>query len=349
MHLRSIVQDMLWPRGLILAYHRVADLTTDPWGLAVSPENFAAQLDVLRSEFKPVSLSRLLDTGLRGRPTNSIAVTFDDGYADNLLAVKPLLGQHGVPATCFITTGEIGKNEEFWWDALDRIILETEALPQTLTLVTRGGPNEWSTVEPASPRKGSTNSLTQLFSAGRFAAHISSARIRLYGELWESLRRADAEERAEMMRQLYAWAGVPELARASHRKMTREELLVLADGHHIDVGAHSVTHAPLSQLDHASRQRELRQSKEFLEQLVGPRQFGFAYPHGDHDETTRELVADTGFTFACTTQAGLVDRTTPRFQLPRCTILNWSGDEFYLRLKRWQENVADTAECGDNP
>jgi hypothetical protein len=36
------------PQPLVLMYHRVADLSIDPWGLAVKPVHFEEQLDVLR-------------------------------------------------------------------------------------------------------------------------------------------------------------------------------------------------------------------------------------------------------------------------------------------------------------
>jgi hypothetical protein len=50
-------------------------------------------------------------------------VTFDDGYADNLLNGKPILTRYGIPATLFLATGTIGSSSEYWWDELARLIL----------------------------------------------------------------------------------------------------------------------------------------------------------------------------------------------------------------------------------
>ncbi len=34
-------------RGVILMYHSVAEIAVDPWELAVTPENFRAQMEAL--------------------------------------------------------------------------------------------------------------------------------------------------------------------------------------------------------------------------------------------------------------------------------------------------------------
>ena len=94
--------------GVILMYHRVADGIADPWSLCVTPENFAQQLEVLRTVAAPTRLGQLVGA-LGGGPTSprSVVVTFDDGYADNLYQAKPLLLRHDVPATVFVTSGYI--------------------------------------------------------------------------------------------------------------------------------------------------------------------------------------------------------------------------------------------------
>jgi peptidoglycan/xylan/chitin deacetylase (PgdA/CDA1 family) len=87
----------------VLLYHRVATVDDDPLGLCVSPENFAQQLEVIRERVVPLA------DAVRGE---GIAITFDDGYVDNLTTAAPLLD--GLPATLFVTTGL----ERFWWDAV---------------------------------------------------------------------------------------------------------------------------------------------------------------------------------------------------------------------------------------
>ncbi|MFY9558249.1 MAG: polysaccharide deacetylase family protein, partial [Blastocatellia bacterium] len=106
-------------RTLILLYHRVGDADSDPWQLAVTPQHFDEQLQVLRKYAWPLSLRELSTAhGRNWHPGRRVVITFDDGYADNLTAAKPLLEKHDIPATVFIATGYTGADREFWWDEL---------------------------------------------------------------------------------------------------------------------------------------------------------------------------------------------------------------------------------------
>ena len=58
--------------------------------------------------------------GLTGR---EVAITFDDGYRDNLTSAKPILERAEAPATVFITMDRLGAAREFWWDELAHMCL----------------------------------------------------------------------------------------------------------------------------------------------------------------------------------------------------------------------------------
>ncbi len=101
----------------ILLYHRISTTFADPLMLCVTPSCFENHLQFLKKNYNiiPLSeLSKLLTTGaLKG---NEVAVTFDDGYRDNLTNALPLLEKYNIPATIFITTGSLGKKATFEWD-----------------------------------------------------------------------------------------------------------------------------------------------------------------------------------------------------------------------------------------
>jgi peptidoglycan/xylan/chitin deacetylase (PgdA/CDA1 family) len=91
--------------GVVLVYHRIVE-RDDPLGLSVSPANFAAQLDVLRAGWEVVALEDATRAG-------TVAITFDDGYHDNLAAFEQLAG---LPATLFVSTGHVEEQRGFWWE-----------------------------------------------------------------------------------------------------------------------------------------------------------------------------------------------------------------------------------------
>ena len=108
--------------AVVLLYHRVAEVVHDPWGLAVAPARFAEQLEALAMRFSPLPLGELaarMDAG--DLPPRSVALTFDDGYRDNLETAEPLLARYGVRATIFVVSWYVGSGREFWWDELEAL------------------------------------------------------------------------------------------------------------------------------------------------------------------------------------------------------------------------------------
>jgi peptidoglycan/xylan/chitin deacetylase (PgdA/CDA1 family) len=143
-------RDRIPPRGdgaLVLLYHRVAEVTPDPWRLAVRPEHFDEHVDILARCAQPTTSHGLRSMLATGRiRSGSVLVTFDDGYADLATRALPALRRAGVPATAFIVSGADGRRE-FWWDALERALLGPEPLPDTLELTVDGTRHAW-TLEP---------------------------------------------------------------------------------------------------------------------------------------------------------------------------------------------------------
>lgn len=126
------VRSRLRPGALILGYHRVAEVSEDPYDMVVSPAHFEAHLQVLRQIANPLSLQGLLQ-GLQDNtlPRRSVAVTFDDGYEDFASTVEPLLKRYEIPATLFVVSGSLG--QDFWWDQLQSLVYLCESLPEELS------------------------------------------------------------------------------------------------------------------------------------------------------------------------------------------------------------------------
>jgi peptidoglycan/xylan/chitin deacetylase (PgdA/CDA1 family) len=111
----------------ILFYHRVADADD---ALAVSPGNFRRQMELLADEgYDVVDLGRaadLLSAGVTSRRT--VALNFDDGYADVAENALPVLADFGFPATVFLPTGVIDGTSRFSWYQEQPAVLDWDAV-----------------------------------------------------------------------------------------------------------------------------------------------------------------------------------------------------------------------------
>ena len=293
----------------VLMYHRIAEDPVDPWGLCVAPDRFAEQLAVLSEHCEVVPLRELrqrLASAPVARPL--VAITFDDGYADNLRTAKPLLARAGLPATVFITTGQIGATREFWWDELEQLLLHDAPLP---------------------PR-------ANISFGGQSVAWDLSDRQHAYRAIWEKLQPLPEDQRTAALDALAEALGRPAVVRGSHRILAAPEVAELAAGGLIEIGAHTVTHARLTGLGAREQLREMTESKAALEALLERPVTSFAYPFGDHDPAAVRCAGDAGFSLACTTEERPVSRRDDPLALPRFAVGNLDGDGFLSWLRESQ-------------
>lgn len=113
---------------VILMYHRIAAPAFDPWGLSVTPQRFREQMAMLAAERVVMPLDALVGAIQAGdTPRFATAITFDDGYRDNLTVAAPIFAEFGLIATCFVTTSRIGAERPFWWDELAALMPDPRA------------------------------------------------------------------------------------------------------------------------------------------------------------------------------------------------------------------------------
>jgi peptidoglycan/xylan/chitin deacetylase (PgdA/CDA1 family) len=97
---------------LALTYHGIADvpLRHDPYRLAVTPQQLARDVRLLRRwGYRPVTFGELARLAAAGGAAGHVALTFDDGFADNMTALVPLLRRLDAPATVFVVSGWLGR------------------------------------------------------------------------------------------------------------------------------------------------------------------------------------------------------------------------------------------------
>lgn len=324
------------PGPKILVYHRVARLPTDPQLLCVSPEHFREHLAVLQGRCRVVSLAEVAAAvrGERPLPHRAVALTFDDGYADALMAAAPALESFGMPATVFVRTGFVGCEREFLSDELDRLLMQEGPLPEAVRLTLDGRTHEW--------RLGAGGSEKARFERERGWNVLQPApgpRQEAYLEIKARLDPLPEAARQAALAELRAQVGAGAEGRPSHRALAGEEVGRLAAGGLVEVGAHTVTHPVLATLTPAEQQREVVESKQALEEWAGRPVLSFAYPYGsrnDYSEETVALVRGAGFALACTAATGRISRRTSVFELPRLPIRDMDGEAFARRLSEWE-------------
>ena len=323
---------------LILLYHRVADLQSDPQLLSVTQSHFAEHLDILRQHAHPMELREMV-RGLRENklPRRAVAVTFDDGYADNLYNAKPILERHNVPATVYVSSGYVDTSREFVHDRLEGLFLQPGRLPQQLTLAIRGCTHHWDLGEEA---YYSEEAYQRNRSWHVLKVEKPTPRQHVYRSLCQLVYALSDVERRSVLDALSVWAGTQSVCRPTYRALGADEIRILAKGGLVDIGAHTVAHPVLSALPSVDQRDEVKRSKVCLEEILGRPVTSFAYPYGARSDYTAETVAivrDVGYDHACSNFEGLVRQGTDPWQLPRFLVRDWDGDKFASLLRKWQE------------
>ncbi|HWV86419.1 MAG TPA: polysaccharide deacetylase family protein [Capillimicrobium sp.] len=296
----------------VLLYHRVADTPRDPQQLAVAPERFAAHLEVLAATCTPVALGEAVARlrSPRGLPPRAVAVTFDDGYRDNLHTAKPLLERHGVPATVFVASGYVGAGREFWWDELESLLLDEPTAGRAATVAVDGDVH---------------------------AVATEAERRTAYDRLAAALRPATVERRDAILRALREWAGEsPDGRRRSDRLAVDPDELRRLDGGAVRVGAHTRHHLSLAAHPPAVQREEIAAGATDLSAWLGRPIDLFAYPFGspaDVGDATVAAAREAGFALSAINQPGLATALTGRHAVPRFLVRDWPADRFEAWLQ----------------
>jgi peptidoglycan/xylan/chitin deacetylase (PgdA/CDA1 family) len=296
-------------RTLILCYHRVAEGVDDPFGLCVSPKNFAAHLEEIVRRREPSTLDDLSVPSRRTR----VVVTFDDGYSDNLSNALPIADSKGVPLTVFVTSGLLGTHRGFWWDRLAVLLRSRPRGVNDFCLVANG-----QTVRI--PLSGSD-----------FGVQLSTVRRHL---LPLSVR--EIESALDAVSQNWSVESAPP---PDARAMTPAELLELAAADVVTIGAHTVDHVRLCGRQKQEQVENITASRTDLEQFLGRPVSQFAYPFGrkdDFDDNSVDAVRSANFATACTTLPGTARSSTDPYRLPRRLVMNWGRHRFQAQLQRWR-------------
>ena len=332
---RQFVYRHLGGTALVLIYHRVAILERDPQLLAVSPEHFEAQMRMLSQTRPVVSLHDLVADLPRHRVRDgAVAVTFDDGYADNHLTAAPILDGLHIPATVFVNSGYVGGTREFWWDELERIVLEPGTLPRHIAI----GLGE---ARFSATLKDSIDYAEQDAARDRGWSMLegdTNAREHLYRELCGFVMPLSSSEREEALRQLRGQTGIQPVVRATNLQLSAAEVRALDEWETVEVGAHTASHQVLSARTFAEQRAEIVDDRDALADWCARPMRLMSYPYGGleaYTDETVDLVREAGFEGACANHPGVVKPWTDPYRIPRNLVRDWDADTLAAHIEGW--------------
>ncbi len=293
------------PVGLVLMYHRVTDAALDPFDLCVSPSRFRAQLEWLSAVGTLVTLAELAAREAQ-LATLQFALTFDDGYVDNLTHAAPLLARAAAPATFFLTTGAGPEPYRYWWDRLN-LLLSVEG-PRAVTLDLPSGEMTFS-LETASERKAAVHGIH------------------------EAIVELPPAVRDRVVDAAVVSAGAGQLD-SSTRRMTWNEARALSANPLFEIGGHTGEHLLLPAQRPGIVESELTESRLALQRELGAPVTSLAYPFGAFDAETVALAQAAGYRVAVTCDTRAVTRLDDPLALPRLAVTDDPLEAFVDKVER---------------
>ena len=210
-----------------------------------------------------------------------VALTFDDGYRDNLEFAYPILKRYAAPFTLYVASGFAEGRGDLWWRGLERAIAGTDRISLAMDDAER-------VFECATP----------------------AAKDEAFAAIYWWLRGLDDEDDLRAaVRDLAAQAGVDTTGLCRAACMGWDDLARLAADPLVTIGAHTVNHIMLRKASAKRVRDELRIGADDIEAKLGARPRHLAFPVGDAGSAGRrefEIAAELGFATAVTTRPGVL-------------------------------------------
>lgn len=252
----------------VMVYHNVAERVIHGLNSRFLPlSTFREHVAVLKRRYQVVTLKNLF-AGEYDKKRLAIALTFDDGLANNLRHALPVLEQHQVPATFFVTAIRGVGRDILWPDLADMT-----ALTGAEVITVRG--EKWRQKKGKYFHAASGKTLHQL-----------------------ALSDPDPETIPAIEKELEEQARFREDARLEDywRVMTKEEIQQLASSPMAEIGSHGTRHYNLATLDKHAAEEDLRFAKQWLETVTGKTVESLAFPVGQYNAVVRDMALSQGYT-----------------------------------------------------
>jgi peptidoglycan/xylan/chitin deacetylase (PgdA/CDA1 family) len=307
MHRRRYGQ---FPR--VLFAHRVIDFTQPLFSFFMGLDfltvpDFCQRLEYLRKNFQIISIdeyARYVQTG-EAPQSNTIVLTFDDGYRCFYTRIFPLLKKYNIPATMFLCTECLEKGAILLHDRLGYMVATSPVTKFSL------------------PELGAR--IYSLSSEGE--------RIQVFRDIGARIHMMSHDEKVGTVDKLSEVLKVDESGIPQHVPMLSwSEVREMLCSGLVTFGAHTVSHPILTSIGMREARYEIIHSKTVIEkELNVPVRF-MAYPNGadeDFNESIKGAVKEAGYDLAFTTISRFGGQRDP-YELPRD---GFSSSESISRFK----------------
>lgn len=217
---------------------------------------FAECIKFLKNNGKSFSMNDLLNPDfIKNKiPPKSFAITFDDGFENNLSIAAPILYDFNIPATIYITTEFIEKNAMSWIDKIE-FALENTSLQSIYAY--------W--LEKKIDIKNNQSKIIFLDAIRNYVKNSPDCNPNIFAtDLCEQLGFSDIVSSDDPIDKKMSWKQVSEV--------NKSDLL--------SIGGHSHTHSILSYLDNKQLSYELDTSLELLDKKADVKSVHYSYPEG---------------------------------------------------------------------
>lgn len=237
-----------------------------------------------------------------------VVLTFDDGYANFVHRIHPILEQYGMQAIWFVPTDFFGSAEGYWFDRV-RVAIKFSKSRQIQVVDKVWRLHRWG-------REFVANEVTE------FMTTLTS----------------DVLEAA--VTDLLIQTGLPPTNQLEARRIATEDEIRSVDGRGVCVASHSRTHRNLPALNDDDLNDELRGSKQTLEALLNREVEHFAFPSGDYDDRVVARLHESGYRWGWTTDPGFVETADLPFRIPRVLIDDRASDAVLsAKMSSWMHRA----------
>lgn len=238
----------------ILYYHGVKDdynfskMSGPNKHLFIKKSEFIKQMEYLENaNYNVISIDDLYNTDFKP-PKNSIIITFDDGYKDNLDIVYPILKKKNYPFTIYIISEIINNDPWVWWiEAWNKIekINEVEFNKKTVKLK-----NE-------------------------------KDKTKFYFELKNKFKKLNLHEQKDLIKKIFNFKKLSDMKSIF---LDKKDIELLINDDLVTIGSHTDDHLSLKNFDKTVVDEQIFKSKLHLEKTFNIKIKHFSFPYGQKED-----------------------------------------------------------------